>query len=187
MSPEEHASYREFIIVREVKIRVEIAGFRTKEIIVHTSLYDDIEYSKDDIAALFRRRWQAELNLRSLKTIMQMEHLRCKEPHRVRNELRAHMIAYNLIRQVMAEAVLEGGMRPWQISFKGTMSTVVEMLPILRLMSNTVEFCDILMAICRARVVGNRPDRYEPRVLKRRPKPYKLMQEPRSDYKPGEA
>ena len=56
MSPEEHASYPDFIVVREVKIHVEIVRFRTKEIIVHTSLYDDIEYSKDDIAALFRRR-----------------------------------------------------------------------------------------------------------------------------------
>jgi len=160
--PEEHASYPEFIIVREVKIRVEIAGFCTKEIIVHTSLYDDIEYSKDDIAALFRRRWQAELNLRSVKTIMQMEHLRCKEPHRVRDELRAHMIAYNLIRQVMVEPALEGGIRPWQISFKGTMSTVVEMLPILRLVSNTAELCDILMAVCGNALWGIAPTLFPP-------------------------
>jgi putative transposase len=187
MSPQEYASYPEFIVIREIRIRVEVKGFRTKEVIVHTSLYDDIEYSKEDIAALFRRRWQAELNLRSLKTVMQMEHLRCKEPHRVRNEVRAHMIAYNLIRQVMAEAALEGGLRPWQISFKSTLSAVIEMLPVLRLISSAEELCDVLMAICRSHIVGDRPDRYEPRVLKRRPKPYKLMQKPRNDYKPGEA
>jgi len=187
MTPVEYASYPEFIVIRELKIRVEIEGFRTKEIIVHTSLYDDIQYSKDDIAALFRRRWQAELNLRSLKTIMQMDHLRCKKPHRVRNELRAHMIAYNLIRQVMAEAAVEGGLQPWQISFKGTMSTVTEMLPVLGMISNANELYKVLMASCRRRLVGNRPDRYEPRVLKRRPKPYKLMQKPRCQYKPGEA
>lgn len=63
--------------------------FTSRTIIVYTSPLDDFEYSKDDIAALFRRRWEAELNLRSLKTVMKMDHLRCKEPHRVRNELRA--------------------------------------------------------------------------------------------------
>lgn len=187
MTPQEYANYPEFIIIREIRIRIEIEGFRSKEIIVHTSLHDDIEYSKEDIAALFRRRWQAELNLRSLKSIMQMEHLRCKKPHRVRNELRAHMIAYNLIRQVMVETAVEGGLQPWQISFKGTMSTVTEMLPILGMINNANELCGVLLASCRCRIVGNRPDRYEPRVLKRRPKPYKLMQKPRRQYKPGEA
>src|SRR6056297_3323307 len=118
-------------MIREIKIRVENRGFRTREIIVHTSLWDDMDYSKEDIAALFRRRWQAELNLRSLKTVMQMEHLRCKKPHRVRNEVRAHMIAYNLIRQVMSEAAREAGVQPWQISFKATMSTLTDMLPVL--------------------------------------------------------
>ena len=118
---------------------------------------------------------------------MQMEHLRCKKPHRVRNEIRTHMIAYNLIRQVMGEAAIAGGVEPWQISFKGTMSTVTDMLPVLGMISNGDELCDVLLACCRRHVVGDRPDRYEPRVLKRRPKQYKLMQKPRRDYKPGEA
>ena len=72
MSKEEYELYPEFIVVREVKIRIQQKGFRTKEIIIHTSFEDDIEYSKDDIGLLFRRRWQAELNLRSIKTVMQM-------------------------------------------------------------------------------------------------------------------
>jgi putative transposase len=187
MSHEEYESYPDFITIRELKIRVEIKAFRTRTIIVYTSLLDNIEYSKDDIAVLFRRRWEAELNLRSLKTIMQMDHLRCKEPHRVRNELRAHMIAYNLVRQVMAESAVEGDVQPWQISFKGTMSTIVEMLPVLGAVSNADDAYEVLLACCYRRTVGNRPDRYEPRVLKRRPKQYKLMQKPRHDYKPGEA
>ena len=150
-------------------------------------LLDDSEYSKDDIAALFRRRWQAELNLRSLKTVMQMEHLRCKKPHRVRNEVRAHLIAYNLIRQVMSEAAREAGVQPWQISFKATMSTLTDMLPVLGMIRDPAQLCRVLLACCQQHTVGNRPDRYEPRVLKRRPKQYKLMQKPRNDYKPGEA
>jgi putative transposase len=187
MSEEEYQSYPEFITIRELKIRVANKGFRTSEIIVHTSLLDDTDYTKDDIAALFRRRWQAELNLRSLKTIMQMDHLRCKEPHRVRNEIRAHMLAYNLIRGVMVEAATEGDIQPWQISFKSTLTTVTDMLPVLGLISNVDELCAILFRCCLEHTVGNRQDRYEPRVLKRRPKPYKLMQKPRHEYKPSEA
>ena len=83
------ATYPDSIEVREVRVRIETDGFRTKEFLVVTDLLDPVQYSKADLAALFRRRWQAELNLRSLKTEMQMEHLRCKEPHRVRNETRA--------------------------------------------------------------------------------------------------
>ncbi len=186
MSVEEYETYPDSIRIREIKIRVANQGFRTREIIVHTSLLDDTDYTKEEIAALFRRRWQAELHLRSLKTIMQMEHLRCKEPHRVRNEIRTHMLAYNLIRGVMAEAAIEGDVQPWQISFKSTLTTVSDMLPVLGALSNADELCDVLFRCCLQHVVGNRPDRYEPRVLKRRPKQYKLMQKPRGNYKPGE-
>ena len=187
MDQGEYDSYPEFIMIREIKIRVAHRGFRTREIIVHTSLWDDVDYTKADIAALFRRRWQAELNLGSLKTIMQMEHLRCKEPHRVRNEIRAHLLAYNLIRGVMAEAAAAADVQSWRISFKGTLTTLVEMLPVLGLISDPDELCVVLLKSVSQHAVGNRPDRYEPRVLKRRPKKYKLMQKPRRDYKPGEA
>lgn len=187
MTQEEYDSYDEFIMIREIKIYVTTPGFRTRQIIVHTSLYNDIEYTKEDIAALFRRRWQAELNLRSLKTIMQMEHLRCKKPHRVRNEIRAHLIAYNLVRGVMSEAAIKGDVQPWQISFKATLTTMSDMLPAMGTIGDPDELCDVLLRCCLQHVVGNRPDRYEPRVLKRRQKNYKLMRKPRADYKPGEA
>ena len=186
MSEQEYQTYPEFIMIREIKVRVSSHGFRTREIIVHTSLWDDTDYTKEDIAALFRRRWQAELHLRSLKTVMQMEHLRCKKPHRVRNEIRAHMLAYNLIRGVMAEAAIEGDVRPWQISFKSTLTTVTDMLPVLGLISNVEELCAVLHRCCIEHTVGNRPDRTEPRVLKRRQKSYTLMKKPRHQYKPGE-
>ena len=187
MSPDEYRDYPALIEIREMRIHVEQKGFRTREIIIHTSLLDHVEYTKEDIGALFRRRWQAELHLRSLKTVMQMEHLRCKKPHRVRNEVRAHMIAYNLIRQVMSEAAREAGVQPWQISFKGTMTTLMEMLPVLGAIRDPHDLCCVLLACCQQHHVGNRPDRYQPRVVKRRPKPHRLMQKPRRDYKPGEA
>lgn len=187
MSPEEYAAHPDFLTLREIRIRVTTPGFRSREIMVVTDLIDDAEYGKDDLAALFRRRWQAELNLRSLKTIMQMEHLRCKAPHRVRNEFRAHLLAYNLIRQVMCEAAQHGDVHPWQISFKGAMQTCNEFLPLLHSLGDTDRLSDVLFACCLQHVVGNRPDRYEPRVVKRRAKPYKLMTKPRRHYQPGEA
>jgi len=185
MSKEEYAQYPAFLTLREIKVRIATLGFRTREAVVVTDLLDDIEYSKEDLAAIYRRRWQAELNLRSLKTIMQMDHLRCKEPHRVRNEIRAHFIAYNLVRQMMSEAAARGGVQPWQISFKGTMQTLNELLPVLGVIGNADQLCDIFFDCCLQHVVGNRPDRYEPRVRKRRPKPYKLMNKHRHTYQPA--
>jgi hypothetical protein len=186
MSPEEYASFPDSIEVREVRIRVETPGFRTKEVLVVTDLLDPSQYSKDDLAALYRRRWQAELNLRYLKTAMQMDHLRCKEPHRVRNEIRAHMIAYNLIRQLMCESAMKGNIQPWQISFKNTMQTLNEMLPILSAIDDYEKLVETILDCCLTHVVGNRPDRHQPRVIKRRPKPYTFMTKPRDQYKPGE-
>ena len=187
MTTEEYATYPDSIEVREVRVRIETDGFRTCEVLVVTDLLDPLQYSKDDLAALYRRRWQAELNLRSLKTHMQMEHLRCKEPHRVRNEVRAHMIAYNLIRQLMSEAAMKANVQPWQISFKNSMQTLNEMLPILAAIDNHAKLCQTMLKCCTQHAVGNRPDRYEPRVVKRRPKSYTFMTKPRSQYKPGES
>ncbi|WP_160168446.1 IS4 family transposase [Novipirellula maiorica] len=186
MSLEEYLSYPKSIEIREIRIRVKTKGFRTREIIVHTSLLDAERYCREELASLYRRRWQAELNLRSLKTVMQMDHLRCKKPHRVRNEVRAHMLAYNLIRQLMVEAALEAEVEPWQLSFKATLSSFVEILPMLCMIKSESDLCAILYACCRSHTVGNRPDRYEPRRKKRRPKNYKLMQKPRRRYKPNE-
>ncbi|MCO8125493.1 hypothetical protein NHH03_27385 [Stieleria sp. TO1_6] len=97
------------------------------------------------------------------------------------------MLAYNLVRGVMAEAAIDGDVEPWQISFKGTLTTISDMLPVLGLVSDLGELRDALLRCCWQHAVGNRTDRYEPRGLKRRPKKYKLMQKPRHDYKPGEA
>jgi hypothetical protein len=177
-SPENYHDFPEFLTLREIRIRVATPGFRTREVIVVASLLNAVAYSRADLAELFRRRWHAELNLRSLKTVLQMEHLRCLEPHRVRNELRMHLLAYNLIRQVMSEAALRGGGTPWSVSFKAALTTLVELLPILHAVS-TDAWYETLLTSVRRHVVGNRPDRFEPRLVKRRPKPFKLLQRPR--------
>ena len=169
----------EFLVMREVRVMVTQAGFRSREVIVATTLWNDKDYPASAIAELYRRRWDAEINLRSLKTHLQLEHLRCKTPHRVRNEVWMHLLAYNLIRGTMAEAAIEAGMQPWQVSFKGTVQTLNQYLPTSLDATDIPTWIRQLLAAIAAHVVGNRPDRVEPRVRKRRPKNYRLMNKPR--------
>lgn len=173
----------EMLTLREIRVRVIQKGFRTKQLLIVTTLLDQNEYSHDDLADVYRRRWQAELNLRSLKTVMEMDHLRCKTPHRVRNEFFMHLLAYNLIRQVMSTAAIEAGLCPHQISFKGTLQTLNQFLPQLSRNVSLNTWYQSLLAAIMTHVVANRPDRYEPRLRKRRPKPYKNLREPRKNYK----
>lgn len=183
MTPDEYAALPDKLLLREVRVRVEQRGFRTKAVLVITTLLDAEEFSAEEIAALYRQRWQAELHLRSLKTVLQMDHLRCKTPHRVRNEFYMHLLAYNLLRRVMALAALEAGVQPWHISFKGTLQTLNNFLPLLVSRMPLNSGCATLIGCAAAHHVGNRPDRYEPRLVKRRPKKYKFLREPRDNYR----
>ncbi|TWT96078.1 Transposase DDE domain protein [Botrimarina colliarenosi] len=99
----------DWLTVREARVRITTPGFRTKEIIVVTTLLDPKQYPKEDLAELYRARWNQELDLRSIKTTMQMDALRCKTPELVRKEAWAHLLAYNLIRTVMAQAAAKHG------------------------------------------------------------------------------
>lgn len=171
------------LTLREVRVRVTQKGFRTKELIVVTTLLDAEKYPAAEIAQLYRRRWQAELHLRSLKCVLQMDHLRCKTPHRVRNEFYLHLIAYNLIRKCMAAAAKEADVEPWTISFKGALQTINHLLPVLHSSISSADWCQALLTALASHIVGDRPDRYEPRVLKRRAKTYSLMIHPRAHYK----
>jgi putative transposase len=183
MSKELYDSLPNELTLREVRVVVQQNGFRTQELIIVTTLVDAEQYPAAQIALLYRRRWQAELNLRSLKIVLQMDHLRCKTPHRVRNEFYMHLVAYNLIRQLMAVSAQVAGVEPWTISFKGTLQTIDRLLPLLTTRLATADWCDALLAAIATHTVGNRPDRCEPRVKKRRPKPYRKMTKPRHEYR----
>ena len=184
MSAEQHAALPAELTLREVRIHVTQKGFRTKSLVVVTTLLDAEEYPPEEIALLYRRRWQAELHLRSLKIVLQMDHLRCKTPERVRNEFFTHLLGYNLIRGVMAAAAFQTGKSPWEISFKGTLQTLDQFLPILLSKVSSETWCMALLTAVATHNVGNRPDRFEPRLRKRRPKPYKHLREHRRNYKP---
>jgi hypothetical protein len=180
------AQYRTLPLVltlREVRVLVAQKGFRTQRLVIVTTLLDAERYAAAQIAVLYRRRWQAELNLRSLKVVLQMDHLRCLTPHRCRNELALHLVGYNLIRQLLAAAACQAGREPWTISFKGALQTINNLLPVLAATVSTDDWCAAVLRAIATHVVGNRPDRVEPRVKKRRPKNYPLMNKPRQDYK----
>ena len=184
MSAEQYATLPDELTLREIRIRVAQKGFRTESLVVVTTLLDAEQYPPEEIALLYRRRWQAELHLRSLKIVLQMDHLRCKTPERVRNEFFTHLLGYNLIRGVMALAALQSGRSPWEISFKGTLQTLGQFLPILLSRISSEAWCAALLTAVATHIVGDRPDRFEPRLVKRRPKPYKHLREHRRNYKP---
>jgi hypothetical protein len=181
MSLKEYLSFPDTILVRHLRYRVEQRGFRTREITLATTLLDAQVYKAEELAALYYRRWSVELHIRSLKTQMQMEQLRCKSPQMVRKEVHCHMIGYNLVRCAMLASALRFNLCPTQLSFTGAMQAVEELAASLRLASSRrEEQWDNLLKVISEIEVGKRPGRQEKRVLKRRPKSYKLMTGPRN-------
>jgi len=168
------------LTLREIKYNIVEKGKRTKEIILITTLLDAEVYTKEELADLFNIRWRAEIDLRSLKTVMEMDVLRCKSPEMVRKEVWAHLLAYNLIRTVIAKAAEAHKRKPYEISFKGAMQTINSFRDYM-LMDLTTKWYDELLKAVAYHEVGNRPGRYEPRARKRRPKQYKLLQIPRKE------
>jgi hypothetical protein len=126
-----YAALPESLTVRECRVRVEQRGFRMRTLLIATTLLDADEFTKDDLAQLYRARWNAELDLRSLKQTLQMDMLRCKSPELVRKEIWTHILAYNLNRTIMAQAATRHGVEPRTISFKGAIQTLAAFQPVI--------------------------------------------------------
>jgi hypothetical protein len=181
MRQKEYATFPDAILVRHLRYKVEQRGFRTREITLATTLLDAGIYLAEELAWLYYRRWSVELHIRSLKTQMQMDHLRCKSPQMVRKEIHCHMIGYNLVRCAMLASALRFSLCPSQLSFTGAMQAVEEFASSLRVgLSRREEQWDNLLTVISEIEVGKRPGRQEKRELKRRPKSYKLMTCPRN-------
>lgn len=178
----------EFLAVREIFVRVEQPGFRSKVIIVVTTMIDATDTSKEDLAGLFRTRWNIEIDLRTIKITMQMDILRCKTPELVRKEIWTHILAYNLIRTIIAQAASKHDLLPRSISFKGTLQTIEAFQPLIAfkgqrdLSARASIYQNILDAIAVHRV-AHRPDRFEPRARKRRYKNYPFLMKSRQAAK----
>jgi len=170
------------ILMRELLVQVDKKGFRTRQFVIVTSLLDPIKYPAWELANLYRARWHAELDIRTVKDLMQMDVLRCKTPEMVRKEIWAHALVYNLVRAVMAEAAYRRGVQPRELSFQGARQVIKGFRAELARAPSPRGArlrADALSAMANERV-GDRPDRYEPRARKRREKMYPRLQEPRS-------
>lgn len=176
-----HAQMPEQLTVREVRVRVTQRGFRVREMVLVTTLLDAELYSRQEIAEAFRLRWHAELDLRAIKQTMHMSVLRCKTPEMVRKEIWMHLLAYNLIRAVMAEAARAAGIEPREVSFAGAVQTINALAPLLQLADERElpRLWEVLLRVLTRHPVGDRPNRYEPRAVKRRAKPIALLTVPR--------
>jgi hypothetical protein len=200
MTAAEYAEVPQELRVRELQVQVAAKGSRTKALVLVTTLLDGEEFPKEDIADLYRQRWQAELDLRSLKQTLGMDHLRCTAPELVERELWMYVLSYNLVRKVMAQAALwaqehrQGQRRrpgrrvtertwtPREFSFTGAVEQVMSWWHENTTGASATQrsrYEALLSAVSRKRV-GQRPGRCEPRAVKRRPKEYDRLMEPRA-------
>lgn len=174
------------LTVRVIRFKLCRRGYRTESVTLVTTLLDAHKYSAQDIAQLYARRWKIELWFRDIKTSMGMEALRCKSPQLVHKELEMFFIAYNFIRALVVEAGATHDVPLDRLSFKGTVDAVRQFsMAIAQARSKKKQnrlIARLLEVIALDRV-PDRPERIEPRALKRRPKNYQLLNRPRAVMK----
>jgi putative transposase len=177
-----YARMPETLCIREVRFRVDEPGYRSREIIVATTLLDHRAYSHADIADLYHQRWHAELDIRSIKQTLGMDMIHCKTPAMARKALWAHLLGYNLVRKLAAQAAWERGLAPRQISFAGVMQTIeaFHWLLVASTDGSRSRIYSVLFIAIATHTVGNRPGRIEPRRLKRRYDKYPHLGMPRT-------
>src|SRR5258708_3554846 len=170
------------ITVRIIRFTATIRGFRSRRITLVTTLLDPKLYPAHELVGLYARRWRLELCLRDLKTTMGMEELRCKTPDMAQKELLAYLVAHNLLRCVMAEALARYSVDLERVSFKGSLDALRQYSDAIGKARNQKMrrqlWEDLLLNLARD-LVRHRPNRSEPRAVKRRPKPYPLLNQPR--------
>jgi len=144
-----------------------------------TTLLCPKQTNKADLKSLYRSRWHVELDLRNIKTTLGMERLSCQTPDMAIKEIWVYLLAYNLIRLMMAQAALLAHRLPRQISFKHTVQIWIVWTQHANRIGHGDQLHGLFVLIAQQRV-GDRPDRIEPRALKRRPKPYPILTKPRA-------
>ena len=181
ISREDFDSIPDDLVLREIHAYICIPGFRTQEIIVVTTLLDAIEYTSSQILDLYDSRWEAEVNLKHIKTTLGMDILSCETPEMVRKEIYVYLLAYNLLRSLMYDAGTTSGLNPIRLSLQATRQHLNNFTP--KWINKTQKGFQKLYKIMLKKVADSyqekRVGRVDPRVRKRRPKAYPLMQEPR--------
>jgi hypothetical protein len=174
----EWARLPEVLTLRLVRCQMNIPGFRTRQVILVTTLLDSEKYPPAALSQLYFRRWAMELSLRNLKTTLQMDHLSCKNPENLAREIRMHFLVHNLVRRLMLEAARRQRVPLERVSFAGSLASARrygEALLQARSQRQRQALINDLFAELAADLVPDRPGRREPRAVKRRPKPYPLL------------
>jgi len=183
LSPNIFVSLPSTMTVREVMVHVPVKGFRTRIVVIVTTLLDAKKYSKADLAELYFRRWAVELYFRDIKITLGIDILRCKSPQMIHKELLMHIIGYNLIRILIMSATHAYSVDNSRVSFKGTLDTLRQWLPALfSVITRRRKYRRVFQAMLHYLahdLVPLRPNRSEPRAVKRRPKNFQYMTKPR--------
>jgi IS4 transposase len=169
MTPEQYLAAPDEVVVRELEV-----GGR----VLICTLLDARKVPKKALGDLYARRWQVELDLRNIKTTLGMDVLRCRTPAMIEKELWVHLLAYNLIRLLMAQAALEAGIHPRELSFKHTLQLWTQWTSVHRTSCTDEHRADLFRLIAQLKV-GKRPGRIDPRECKRRPKSTRWLKVPR--------
>jgi hypothetical protein len=180
MTGEQYRRYPKSLLMRQVAVDARDQNNRAEQFHVITTILD-ASIDGGQIGDLYERRWDGEVDIRSIKSTMQMDVLRCQTPAMVEKEIWVHLLAYNLLRTVMAVAASESNVEPRAISFKGAKQALTAFAPKLEA-AQPEQRAGLVGAMLKAVAyhrVGNRPGRWEPRARKRRPKPGKRMTQPR--------
>lgn len=170
------------ITIREVSISSARKGFRTKPRIIVTTFLDLQDVSKNDLDQIYSMRWWVELDMKAIKTTLKMDILRCQTPNMVRKEIWVHLLAYNLIRKIMAQAAITHNKKPRELSFSGALHLIKSFREAGILSEDNDQLYTALLKAIARKIVGKRAGRTEPRVIKRRPKAFPRMQKMRHLY-----
>jgi len=181
--PEKLAALPTTMTVRQIRSHVQIKGFRSRTIILVTTLLDPVAYPADAIRQLYFQRWSVELHFREIKTLLALDVLRCLSPAMVEKELLVHVIAYNLVRSVMQTAAIRYQVDLERLSFKGALDTLKHFADAVHAANGRprrqTELLDAMFALIARDQLPIRPNRSEPRAKKRRPKAYPFLTKPR--------
>jgi hypothetical protein len=181
MKGEQYRTYPKSLLMRQVSVDARGKDNRVEQFKVVTTILDP-SVGGGQIGELYQRRWDGEVDIRSIKSTMKMDVLRCKTPEMVRKEIWAHLLAYNLLRTVMAIAAAESDTEPRKISFKGAKQAVTAFAPKIEAArpEDRGRLIDALLKAIAYHRVGNRPGRWEPRARKRRPERAARLMLPRA-------
>jgi hypothetical protein len=180
---QEYDALPEALALRLISYQVSTPGFRTRQVILVTTLLDHDLHPASDLAALYFQRWSIELHFREIKTLLGMDVLRCKSPQMVLKEVLMHQIAYNMVRALMQEAALRYHLDLSRLSFKATLDSIAHFSNAIHAADGKPRkqraLLDTLIESIASDLLPHRPGRVEPRAKKRRPKNYHLLTKPR--------